>query len=88
MILCSLCLYSAHLFINKDMNQIRFGLCSAFAIAFICSLVARNYLLALLFIVLSTQSHSTGYTIVMIIPFFLFGSVSICRWYWSLHRYR
>ncbi|ADP12987.1 exopolysaccharide biosynthesis protein WceL [Erwinia sp. Ejp617] len=70
LILCSLCLYSAHLFINKDMNQIRFGLCSAFAIAFICSLVARNYLLSLLFIILSTQSHSTGYTIVMIIPFF------------------
>ncbi|MEM6049397.1 EpsG family protein [Erwinia sp. P7711] len=69
LMLCSLCLYSAHLFINKDMNQIRFGLSSAFAIAFICSLATRKYLLALLFIVLSTQSHSTGYTVVMILPF-------------------
>lgn len=69
LILCSLCLYSAHLFINKDMNQIRFGLCSAFAVASICSAASRQYLLALVFLVLSTQSHSTGYALLMVMPF-------------------
>nr|WP_255350088.1 EpsG family protein [Erwinia sp. 9145] len=71
LMLCSLCLYSTHLFINKDMNQIRFGLSSAFAIAFICSLATRKYLLSVLFLVLSTQSHSTGYTVLLILPFLL-----------------
>ncbi|MEI2263841.1 EpsG family protein [Erwinia sp. CGal63] len=70
LILCSLCLYSTHLFINKDMNQIRFGLSSAFAIAFICSLATKRNVLALIFLVLSTQSHATGYTILLAVPFF------------------
>ncbi|MEM6160896.1 EpsG family protein [Erwinia sp. P6884] len=69
LMLCSLCLYSAHLFINKDMNQIRFGLSSAFAVAFVCSLATRKYFLAACFFVLSTQSHATGYTIILVLPF-------------------
>lgn len=69
LILCSLCLYSAHLFINKDMNQIRFGLCSAFAIAFICLLSQRKIVLAIVFFVLSSQSHSTGYALLLLLPF-------------------
>ncbi|MFU9138944.1 MULTISPECIES: EpsG family protein [unclassified Erwinia] len=69
LILCSLCLYSAHLFINKDMNQIRFGLSSAFAVACICSAAGRKYLLAIIFLVLSSQSHSTGYAVLMVTPF-------------------
>ncbi|WP_231853305.1 EpsG family protein [Erwinia tasmaniensis] len=69
LILCSLCLYSAHLFINKDMNQIRFGLSSAFAVACICSAANRKYFLALIFLACSTQSHSTGYAVLIILPF-------------------
>ncbi|WP_147198818.1 EpsG family protein [Pantoea sp. MBD-2R] len=69
LLLCSLCLYSTHLFINKDMNQIRFGLSSAFAIAFICSMATRKHILAAVFLVLSTQSHSTGYTVILVMPF-------------------
>lgn len=69
LILCSLCLYSAHLFINKDMNQIRFGLCSAFAVACICSAAGRKYWLSIVFLVLSTQSHNTGYALVLVLPF-------------------
>jgi len=69
LILCSLCLYSAHLFINKDMNQIRFGLSSAFAVACICSAAGRKYLLAIIFLILSSQSHSTGYAVLMVTPF-------------------
>ncbi|MFK8258241.1 EpsG family protein [Erwinia sp. AnSW2-5] len=69
LILCSLCLYSAHLFINKDMNQIRFGLSSAFAVACICSAAGRKYFLAFVFLAFSTQSHSTGYAVLMVLPF-------------------
>lgn len=69
LILCSLCLYSAHLFINKDMNQIRFGLSSAFAVACICTAAGRKYLLAIIFLLLSSQSHSTGYALLMVTPF-------------------
>lgn len=69
LVLCSLCLYSAHLFINKDMNQIRFGLASCFAIMSICLAANRRMLLALLFFILSTQSHSTGWTLLLVVPF-------------------
>ncbi|OON39698.1 amylovoran biosynthesis protein AmsC [Izhakiella australiensis] len=69
LILCSLCLYSAHLFINKDMNQIRFGLSSAFAIACICTAAGRKYILAVIFLVMSSQSHSTGYALLLVAPF-------------------
>ncbi|WP_338574363.1 EpsG family protein [Erwinia billingiae] len=69
LLLVSLCLYSAHLFINKDMNQIRFGLSSAFAVAFVCTLATQKYWAAALFFILSTQSHATGYTIILVLPF-------------------
>lgn len=69
LILCSLCLYSAHLFINKDMNQIRFGLSSAFAVAAICTAAGRRYFLAVIFLLLSSQSQSTGFVTVVIAPF-------------------
>lgn len=80
LILCSLCLYSTHLFINKDMNQIRFGLCSAFAIASILLAVNRKYIWSAVMLVLSTQSHSTGYALVMVIPFLFLPQ----RKYWPL----
>ncbi len=69
LILCSLCLYSAHLFINKDMNQIRFGLSSAFAVACICTAAGRNMLWAVLFFLMSAQSHSTGWVLLLVAPF-------------------
>lgn len=69
LILCSLCLYSAHLFINKDMNQIRFGLSSAFAVAAICTAAGRRYFLAFIFLLLSSQSQSTGFVTVVVVPF-------------------
>ncbi|MCX8956462.1 EpsG family protein [Erwinia psidii] len=69
LILCSLCLYSAHLFINKDMNQIRFGLSSAFAVAAICTAAGRRYFLAFVFLLLSSQSQSTGFVTVVVAPF-------------------
>ncbi|MEJ5114504.1 EpsG family protein [Erwinia billingiae] len=69
LVLCSLCLYSAHLFINKDMNQIRFGLSSCFAIVSICLAANRKMLFAFVFFILSTQSHSTGWTLLLLVPF-------------------
>ncbi|EXU75231.1 EpsG family protein [Erwinia mallotivora] len=69
LILCSLCLYSAHLFINKDMNQIRFGLSSAFAVAAICTAAGRRYVVAFIFLLLSSQSQSTGFVTVVVAPF-------------------
>lgn len=69
LILCSLCLYSTHLFINKDMNQIRFGLCSAFTVAAILLAQDRKWIWAAVAMLLATQSHSTGYALVLVVPF-------------------
>lgn len=71
LMLCSLCLYSAHLFINKDMNQIRFGLCSAFTVGCLCAAANRRYVLAAIFLLLGIQSHSTGYAALLVMPFLL-----------------
>lgn len=51
------------------MNQIRFGLSSAFALAAICTAAGRRYFLAFIFLLLSSQSQSTGFVTVVVVPF-------------------
>lgn len=65
----ALALYSAHIFINKDMNQIRFGLSSALFLGVIWYIYQKRYLLALAFTLLSFFSHNTAVMVVTIIPF-------------------
>lgn len=65
----ALALYSAHIFINKDMNQIRFGLSSALFLAVIWYIYLRRYWLALTFTLLSFFSHNTAVMVVTIVPF-------------------
>lgn len=72
LILVSLSIYSAHLFINKDMNQIRFGLSSAFGMLSVLFLLERRWFYAIAFLILSSQSHSTGYALLLFIPFIFF----------------
>lgn len=69
LMICSLCIYSTHLFLNKDMNQIRFGLCSAFAVAALLLAYQQKWLSALLLLLFSTQSHATGYALLLAMPF-------------------
>ncbi|MDI9106501.1 EpsG family protein [Serratia marcescens] len=69
LILVSLCLYSVHLFINKDMNQIRFGISSAFAVASFCYLSQDKYTKALILFVCCILSHNTGYAAILMVPF-------------------
>ena len=65
----ALALYSAHIFINKDMNQIRFGLSSALFLGVIWYIYQKRYLLALAFTLLSFFSHNTAVMVVTIVPF-------------------
>lgn len=65
----ALALYSAHIFINKDVNQIRFGLSSAFFLGVIWTLYLKRYWLAFSFFVLSFISHNTAVMVVTLIPF-------------------
>jgi len=65
----ALALYSAHIFINKDMNQIRFGLSSALFLGVIWTLYLKRYWLAFSFFVLSFISHNTAVMVVTLIPF-------------------
>jgi len=65
----ALALYSAHIFINKDMNQIRFGLSSALFLGVIWTLYLKRYGLAFGFFVLSFISHNTAVMVVTLVPF-------------------
>lgn len=65
----TLALYSAHIFINKDMNQIRFGLSSAFFLGFVYFLFTGEKMWAFAFFLLSFFSHNTAVIAVTIIPF-------------------
>ena len=65
----TLALYSAHVYINKDMNQIRFGLSSAFFLGFVYYLFLGEKLWAFAFFLLSFFSHNTAVIAVTIIPF-------------------
>lgn len=65
----SIAIYSSHLFINKDMNQIRFGLSSAFFLGFVCFLISNKRVKCFSFFLLSFFSHATG--IIALIPVFL-----------------
>ena len=62
----SLSVYSAHNFINKDLNQIRFGLASALFLGFVYFLVKRKFVAGLVFFLLSFFSQATA--IVSVIP--------------------
>lgn len=64
--LISLALYSAHLFINKDMNQIRFGLSSAFFLGFIYHLTQKNRMGMIRLFILSFISHATAIVAVLV----------------------
>lgn len=76
----ALALYSAHIFINKDMNQIRFGLSSALFLGVIWNIYQKRYWLALAFTVISFFSHNTAVMVVTIIPFLF---IRDSRW-WPL----
>ncbi|EFM19419.1 MULTISPECIES: EpsG family protein [unclassified Pantoea] len=65
----ALVLYSAHIFINKDVNQIRFGLSSAFFLGVVWTLYLKRYWLAFGFFILSFISHNTAVMVVTLIPF-------------------
>jgi len=65
----ALALYSAHIFINKDMNQIRFGLSSALFLGVIWYIYLKRYWMALAFTLLSFFSHNTAVMVVTLIPF-------------------
>ncbi|WP_380179198.1 EpsG family protein [Kalamiella sp. sgz302252] len=65
----ALALYSAHIFINKDMNQIRFGLSSALFLGVLWYIYQQRYWVALVFTLLSFFSHNTAVMVVTIIPF-------------------
>ncbi|RPE00286.1 EpsG family protein [Candidatus Pantoea deserta] len=65
----ALALYSAHIFINKDMNQIRFGLSSALFLGVIWYIYQKRYWMALAFTLLSFFSHNTAVMVVTLIPF-------------------
>lgn len=65
----ALALYSAHIFINKDMNQIRFGLSSALFLGVIWYIYVKRYWMALAFTLLSFFSHNTAVMVVTIVPF-------------------
>ncbi len=62
----ALAIYSAHLFINKDINQIRFGLSSAFFLGFVYHVYNKNKLKSLWLFILSFISHATGITAILI----------------------
>lgn len=64
--LVSLALYSAHLFINKDMNQIRFGLSSAFFLGFLYHLTQKNRAGMIRLFILSFISHATAIVAILI----------------------
>ncbi|MFH8133552.1 EpsG family protein [Pantoea osteomyelitidis] len=64
--LVSLALYSAHLFINKDMNQIRFGLSSAFFLGFLYHLTHKNRAGMIRLFILSFISHATAIVAILI----------------------
>lgn len=63
----ALAVYSAHLFINKDMNQIRFGLCSAFLMGFVYHMSRRSKSGMITTFILSFISHATG-IVALLIP--------------------
>lgn len=63
----ALAVYSAHLFINKDMNQIRFGLCSAFLMGFVWHMSRRSKSGMITTFILSFISHATA-IVALLIP--------------------
>ncbi len=65
--LVALAVYSAHLFINKDMNQIRFGLCSAFLLGFIWHMSRRSKSGMVTTFLLSFFCHATA-VVALLIP--------------------
>ncbi|WP_130830750.1 EpsG family protein [[Erwinia] mediterraneensis] len=65
----ALALYSAHIYINKDMNQIRFGLSSALFLGVLYFVWLKRYWLAFGFLVVSFWSHNTAVIAVSLLPF-------------------
>jgi len=65
----ALVLYSAHIFINKDINQIRFGLSSALFLGVLWSIYLKRYWWAFAFFILSFTSHNTAVMVVTLVPF-------------------
>lgn len=58
--LISIAIYSSHLFINKEMNQIRFGLSSALFVLSVCFYSQGKYKYTLFFQVLAILAHQTA----------------------------
>lgn len=70
--LISLAVYSSHLYLNKDLNQIRFGLSSALFVLSMCYLHENKYTKSIIFIVMAALSHQTalaGVVMYLVRPF-------------------
>ncbi|HDS1151430.1 TPA: EpsG family protein [Pluralibacter gergoviae] len=60
LILVSLAIYSSHLYLNKDLNQIRFGLSSALFVLSLCFYSESKYYKVVIFMVLACLTHQTA----------------------------
>ena len=60
LVLVSIAIYSSHLFINKEMNQIRFGLSSAFFILSVCYYSQGKTLITLVLQLIAILAHQTA----------------------------
>lgn len=61
LIFVSLAVYACHLYINKDMNQIRFGLASALYVLSLLYQSERKYIQCGLLFILACLAHETAY---------------------------
>lgn len=72
--LVSLVVYFSHLYINKELNQIRFGLASAFFVMFVILYANRYLVYSMVFFTLSILTHYSAAAGFLIIP-----ALFLCR---------
>lgn len=72
--LVSLVVYFSHLYINKELNQIRFGLASAFFVMFVILYANRFLLYSLIFFMLSILTHYSAAAGILVVP-----ALFVCR---------
>lgn len=70
--LVSMVVYFSHLYINKELNQIRFGLASALFVFFIILYSSRYYLYSLIFFALAVSTHYSTAIGLLLLPILLF----------------
>ncbi len=67
LIILSLAVYSSHLYINKDLNQIRFGLASALFVLSVIYYSERKYFISIIIFILAFLSHQTAFAGVLVL---------------------